>query len=225
MRALGASDPSEPGRASRPTPEAEPCPLGISRWRLGADAATPPANRQGEAACQEAVSVCSWLCRQLTREVYLGHSDVRGGAATSPALVRSPAPAQPRTPAHFSLALLVFACVFVSLVVRVGLAGVPAVMPAAPGTPVFASPGVGSVVFVCASLALAFSPAPALPRTSAHLSLALLVFACVFVSLAVRVGLAGVPVVSWCSSGTPIFASPGVGSVVFVCASLALCLL
>ena len=45
---------------------------------------------------------------------------MRGGAATSPALVRSPAPTQPRTPAHFSLALLVFACVFVSLVVRVG---------------------------------------------------------------------------------------------------------
>ena len=39
----------------------------------------PPANRQGEAACQEAVSVCSWLCRQLTWEVYMGHSDVRGG--------------------------------------------------------------------------------------------------------------------------------------------------
>ena len=198
-----------------------------NNWRLGADAATPPANGQGEAACQEAVSVCSWLCRQLTQEVYLGHSDVRGGAATSPALVRSPTPAQPRTPAHFSLALLVFACVFVSLVVQVGLAGVPAVVPAvvhaAPDTPVFASPGVGSVVFVCASLALAFSHAPTQPRTSAHLSLALLVFACVFVSLAVRVGLAGVPVVSWCSSGTPIFASPGVGSVVFVCASLALC--
>ena len=98
-----------------------PCPLGISRWRLGADAAMPPANRQEEAACQEAVSVCSWLCRQLTREGYRRHSDVRGGAVTSPALVRSPAPAQPCTPAHFSLALLVFACVFVSLVVRVGL--------------------------------------------------------------------------------------------------------
>ena len=141
------------------------------------------------------------------------------------ALAFNPVPAWPRTSAHFSLALLVLACVFVSLVVRVRLAGVPAVTPAAPGTLVFASPGVGSVVFVCASLALAFSPAPAVPRTSAHLSLALLVFACVFVSLAVRVGLAGVPVVSWCASGTPIFASPGVGSVVFVCASLALCLL
>ena len=116
----------------------------------------PPANRQGEAACQEAVSVCSWLCRQLTQEVYLGHSDVRGGAATSPALVRSPAPALPRTPAHFSLALLVFACVFVSLAVRVGLAGVPVAVLGASGTPIFASPGVGSVVFVCASLALCF---------------------------------------------------------------------
>ena len=190
---------------------------------MKADASMPPANRhcQEKAACQDAVSVCSWLYRQLTREVYPGHSDMRGGAA----LVRSPAPALPCTPAHFSLALLVFACVFVSLVVRVGLAGVPAVAPAAPGTPVFASPDVGSVVFVCASLALAFSPGPALSRTSAHFSLALLVFACVFVSLVVRVGLAGVPVVSWCSSGTPIFASPGVGSVVFVCASLALCLL
>ena len=138
----------------------------------------PPANRQGEAACQEAVSVCSWLCRQLTREVYLGHSDVRGGAATSPALVRSPALALPCTPAHFSLALLVFACVFVSLVVRVGLAGVPAGLPVASGTPAFASPVVGSVVFVCASLALAFSPIPAQPCTpGAHVSLALLVFA------------------------------------------------
>ena len=185
----------------------------------------PPANRQGEVACQEAVSVCSWLCRQLAQEVYWGHSDVRGGATTPPALVRSPTPALPCTPAHFSLALLVFACVFVSLAVRVGLAGVPVAVLGASGTPIFASPGVGSVVFVCASLALAFSPAPALPRMSAHLSLALLVFACVFVSLAVRVGLAGVPVVSWRASGTPIFASPGVGSVVFVCASLALCLL
>ena len=126
-------------------------------------------------------------------------------------------------PAHFSLALLVFACVFVSLAVRVGLAGVPVAVLGAAGTPIFASPGVGSVVFVCASLALAFSPVPAWPRTSAHFSLALLVLACVFVSLVVRVGLAGVPVAVLGASGTPIFASPGVGSVVFVCASLALC--
>lgn len=52
--------------------------------------------------------------------------DARGGAVTSPALVRSPAPASPRTPAHFSLALLVFACVLVLLVVLVGLVDVPA---------------------------------------------------------------------------------------------------
>ena len=116
-----------------------------------------------------------------------------------------------------------FACVFVSLVVRVGLAGVPAVVPAAPGTLGFASPGVGSVVFVCASLALAFSPAPTLPHTSAHFSLALLVFACVLVSLVVRVGLAGLPAGVLLASGAPTFASPGVGSVVFVCASLVLC--
>ena len=109
-----------------------------------------------------------------------------------------------------------------SLAVRVGLAGVPAGVPVASGTPVFASPGVGSVVFVCASLALVVSPAPALPRTSAHFSLALLVFACVLVSLVVRVGLAGVPAGVPVASGTLAFASPGVGSVVFVCASLAL---
>ena len=84
----------------------------------------PPAKRQGEAACQEAVSVCSWLCRQLTREGYRWHSDVRGGAATSPS--------------------------------RVGLAGVPVAVLGASGTPIFASPGVGSVVFVCASLVLCF---------------------------------------------------------------------
>ena len=103
------------------------------------------------------------------------------------------------------------------------MAGVPAVAPIASGTPVFASPGVGSVVFVCASLALAFSPASTLPHTSAHFSLALLVFACVFVSLVVRVGLAGVLAVVHVAPGTLGFASPGVGSVVFVCASLALC--
>ena len=159
----------------------------------------------------------------LTREGYRRHSDVRGGAVTPPALVRSPAPAQPCMPAHFSLALLVFACVFVSLAVRVGLAGVPVAVPGASGTPIFASPGVGSVVFVCASLALAFSPIPARPCTPAHVSLALLVFACVLVSLVVRVGLAGVPAGVLLASGAPIFASPGVGSVVFVCASLALC--
>ena len=155
--------------------------------------------------------------------MYLGHSDVRGGAATSPALVRSPTPTLPCTPAHFSLALLVFACVFVSLVVRVGLADVPVGVLVASGTPAFASPVVGSVVFVCASLALAFSPIPARPCTPAHVSLALLVFACVLVSLVVRVGLAGLPAGVLLASGAPIFASPGVGSVVFVCASLALC--
>ena len=116
----------------------------------------PPANRQGEAACQEAVSVSSWPCSQLTQEGDQRLGDVRGGAVTPPALVRSPAPAQPCMPAHFSLALLVFACVFVSLAVRVGLAGVPVAVLGASGTPIFASPGVGSVVFVCASLALCF---------------------------------------------------------------------
>ena len=78
-------------------------------------------------------------------------------------------------------------------------------------------------------IALAFSPIPARPHTPAHVSLALLVFAfefaCVLVSLVVQVGLAGVRAGVLCASGTPIFASPGVGSVVFVCASLALCFL